>query len=363
MNQLDRYVGVLTLRIFILTTSGLTALFGLLDFVEQLSLVGQGSYSARDALIYTLFIVPSRVLQLAPVAMLLASLLALGLLARNAELTAWRSLGVSEARIIGALLKLSLPIIFALFLIAQYVVPTAQLVAQRAQEAALGESATQMHYGGFWVTHDKQYLNVQQFGFGRMPEDIDIYSFAGDGSLITYLHADRATIEPDGTWTLQGVVQKKVQGTQFVTTHVATLPWASFVTPQHLQLLQLPPETMPPIDLFRYIHELKHSDQQAVDDELVFWSMVSIPLSLLAMVLAAAPFAFGAPRLQSAGRQLLVGALLGIGFELTQQLVFYFGLRLDLPPALTALAPSILLGGGAAYVIRRAHIALRPASR
>lgn len=355
MNQLDRYIGLLTLRIFLLATAGLTFLFSLLDFVQQLSLVGQGSYTAGDAMIYTVFTAPSRVIELSPVAMLLASLLALGLLARHAELTAWRSLGVSEARIIGALIKLSLPIIFTLFLIAQYMVPTAQLLAQRAQEAALGESATAMHSGGFWVAHDRQYLNVQNFGFGEQPQGIEIYRFSDDGSLIDYIHAASATIQPDGSWLLHTVLEKQVQGTQFVTTTSATLPWTSFVTPQHMRLLQLPTATMPPVDLFRYIHEQKRNDQQELSDELVFWSMAAIPVSLLALVLAAAPFAFGQQRMESAGRQLLIGALLGIGFELTQQLIFYFGLRLSLPPVLTALAPSLLLGGVALYGIRKAH--------
>jgi len=358
MNLIDSYIGALTLRIFLLAMAGLTFLFSLLDFVQQLSLAGQGTYSARDAMLYTLFTAPSRVLQLAPVGMLLASLLALGLLARHAELTAWRSLGISEARIIGALVKLSLPIIFVLFLIAQYMVPTAQLLAQRAQEAALGESATAMHYGGFWVSHDQQYLNVQNFGFDKTPEDIDIYDFAGDGSLVSYLHAETATIEPDGRWLLREVLEKQVQGTQFVTTQLPTLAWTSFVTPRHLQLLQLPSATMPPVDLFRYIYEQNRNGQQTETDELAFWSMVATPLSLLALVLAVAPFAFGSQRTQSAGRQLLIGTLLGIGFELTQQLIFYFGLRASLPPPLTALAPSLLLGGAAAYAIRRAHVSL-----
>ncbi|WP_297492812.1 hypothetical protein, partial [Acidocella sp.] len=60
--------------------------------------------------------------------------------------------------------------------------------------------------------------------------------------------------------------------------------------------------------------------------------------------------------------QLLIGALLGIGFELTQQLVFYAGLRLGAPPVLTALAPALLLGGVGLYMLQRAHGALRRGS-
>lgn len=358
MNLLDQYIGVFTLRVFILAMAALAVLFSLLDFVQQLSLVGQGSYDARDALIYTFFTAPSRVLTLAPVGMLLASLLALGMFDRHSELTAWRSLGVSEARIIGALLKLSLPIIFVLFLIAQYVVPTAQLLAQHEQQAALSSTATSLHYGGFWVTRGREFLNVQNFGFGKQPQDIDIYAFAADGSLDHYIHADSATIQPNGAWQLQNVLEKQVQGTQFVTTRQPEMLWDSIVTRQHMRLLQLPPETMPPVDLFRYIHDLRRNDEQAANDELAFWSMVATPLSLLALVMAAAPFAFGQQRSQSAGRQVLIGALLGIGFELAEQLFFYFGQRVSLPPPITALAPSLLLAYIAARALQRAHVRL-----
>ena len=134
---LDRYLRGMTLRAFLLISAGLTALFSLLTFVEQLSYVGQGHYRLTDALIYVLLTAPYRLLQLTPVSMLLSSLLALGALARSSELTAFRSLGVSEVRIVGALLKLALPIIAVLFLVAQFVIPPAQQLAQRQQAAAL----------------------------------------------------------------------------------------------------------------------------------------------------------------------------------------------------------------------------------
>ena len=80
---LDRYVGWTVLRAFLLIAAGLTSLFSLLVFVEQLSYVGQGQYRATDALGYTLLTAPDRLLQLAPICMLLAALLGLGSLARG----------------------------------------------------------------------------------------------------------------------------------------------------------------------------------------------------------------------------------------------------------------------------------------
>ena len=91
--------------------------------------------------------------------------------------------------------------------------------------------------------------------------------------------------------------------------------------------------------------------------------MVSIPLSIIGMILIAAPFVFGSQRSASAGRQLLIGTILGIVFLLSQQITGYLGLLLDLNPAITALGPSLLLLGLGGYLLQRAHITLgRPSS-
>jgi lipopolysaccharide export system permease protein len=113
MTLFDRYIGAAALRAFVLVAAALTALFSLLEFVEQLSSVGQGHYGLSDALTYVLLTVPSRLLQVAPVSMLLGCLLALGAFAKNSELIALHSLGISEIRIIGAILKLAVPVIAA----------------------------------------------------------------------------------------------------------------------------------------------------------------------------------------------------------------------------------------------------------
>ncbi len=360
---LDRYVRGVTLRAFLLIAAGLTALFSLLTFVEQLSYVGQGHYRLTDALIYVLLTAPYRWLQLTPVSMLLSSLLALGALARSAELTAFRSLGVSEMRIVGAVLKLALPIIAVLFLVAQFVIPTAQHLAQRQQAAALNDAVPLVSSGGFWAENNRQYLNVRDFGSGNMLLGIEIYDFDDDGTLQTYLHADRATIEPNGTWLLTGVQRTQVISSQFVTEQLPSTPWNSFISARQVQLLTLPPETMPPIALYEYIQQLKQLHQQAIRYKQQFWTMVSIPLSIIGMVLIAAPFVFGSQRSASAGRQLLIGTILGIVFLLSQQITGYLGLLLDLNPALSALAPSLLLLGIGWYLLQRAHDTLgRPSS-
>src|ERR1700739_460642 len=109
-NLLDRYIGLAALRSIFLVASGLTALFSLLEFVDQLHDVGQGNYRVADALIYVLLTGPSRLLRLVPVSMLLGTLFALGNMASDSELIAMQSAGMSRRQIAAAILKIGVPI-------------------------------------------------------------------------------------------------------------------------------------------------------------------------------------------------------------------------------------------------------------
>ena len=352
---LDRYIGRTVLRAFLLILAGLTSLFSLLVFVEQLSLVGQGQYRIKDALAYTILTAPDRLLQLAPVCMLLAALLGLGSLARGSELTGLRSFGVSEARIILAVIKLCGPVLLALFLIAQFIIPPAQLKAQREQATALGNALPGLSNGGFWAEKDRVFLNVQRFAGGDTLQGINLYRINPDGTLQSAIQAAQARIAPDGSWALTGIVRDQVQNGQIATDQPARLVWTPFLSTRQLRLLAMPPQTMPPVALYAYVRQLKQEHAQARLYEQTFWSMVAIPISLIGMVLIAAPFVFGPQRSGSAGRQILIGALLGIVFLLVQQITGYLGLLLDFNPAFSALAPSLALLALGAWLLARGH--------
>lgn len=354
---IDRYIETAALRACLLVAAALTALFSLFEFVDQLASVGQGHYRLADDLVYVLLTAPSRLLQVMPVSMLLGSLFALGALGRNSELTAMRSLGISETRIIGAIVKIAVPLIVILFLLAEFVVPPAQQLAQTQRNAALASSSSSASPGndGFWAQSNHQYLNVEQFAYGNIQNNIDIYSFADDGTLQSVIHADHAVIQPDGTWLLTNVSEKTISAAQFQTQHLASLSWRSFLSHQQLELLMLPPESMPPIALYRYIHDPRQPHQQAVRYEQALWAKLSIPLSMIAMIMIAAPFVFDPPRAQSTGQQIMIGAIVGIIFSLSQQIAGYLSLLLDLSPALTAITPSLLLMALSIHLFRRAH--------
>jgi lipopolysaccharide export system permease protein len=356
MKRLDRYIEASVLKSLVLVASGLTALFSLLEFVDQLRDVGQGHYRVTDAFLWVLLTMPSRLLQLMPVSLLLGSLFALGNLSNGSELIAMQSLGISGRRIVGWVLKLAAPIVVILFLIAEFVIPTAQRLAQAERMSKMSTEASIQHSNGFWAQNDHQYLNVRWVDYGNVPRDIDIYAFTGDGELQSFIHADSAAIETAGAWLLIGVVRTQLLTPEARTEHLDTLAWPSFLRPDQVQLLILSPDSMPPIELYRYINELKRQNHQMARLERAFWTKVSIPLSMVAMVLVSTPFVFGPPRARSAGQRITIGAAVGIVFSLVQQLASLIGPLLDLDPALAAMAPSALLAMFAYYLSRRAAV-------
>ena len=351
--MLGRYIEAAAFRAVLLVAAGLTALFSLLGFVEQLADVGQGRYGLIDAFAYVLLTVPSRLLQVAPVSMLLGCLLALGALARNSELAAMRSLGISEGRIVLSMVKLALPVILALFLLAEFVIPPVQQRAQTLRATALYSTALHNDQSDFWAQNGNQYLNVRRFGYGAAPGAIEILTFAADGRLKSFIRADRAEIRPDGTWLLQGVLRKRVVNSGFATDRLASLPWRSFISRRQLELLRLSPQDMPPLALYRYVRGLERRHLPALRFEQELWARLSVPLSIVAMVMIAASFAFGLPRTQSAGQNLMIGGVLGIVFTLIQQIAGRLDLLLGLDPMATALTPPLLLMALALYLVQR----------
>ena len=212
MSLLERYIAVATVKALGLVSAGLTSLFSLLEFVDQLHDVGKGHYRLIDALFYVLLTAPARLLQLMPAAMLFSCLFALGALATRGELTAMRAGGLSPGRIVGSVLKLAGCAVVALFLLAQFVIPPAQQLAQAERASRVSSSEAVRSGNSFWAAGDHQFLNVRRFDNGNIPSDLYLYEFAANGELQRLIQADHAEVRPDGTWLLEDVSIKRFTG-------------------------------------------------------------------------------------------------------------------------------------------------------
>jgi lipopolysaccharide export system permease protein len=262
--------------------------------------------------------------------------------------------------------------VVALFLLAQFVIPPAQQLAQAERASRLSSSEAVRSGNSFWAAGEHQFLNVRRFDNGNIPSDIYLYEFAANGELLKFIQADHAEIRPDGTWLLEDVSIKRfsgdrsaaegiprsaggaTRGTRIETDRLASLLWHSFLRPRQASVLILAADSMQPIELFQYVRDLERRHQPAARYAQELWAKIDIPLSMAAMILIAAPFVFGPLRSQGIGQRMMIGTMIGIVFSLVQQITTYLGLLLNLNPALTATAPSVALMALALYLFRRA---------
>ncbi|MBI5855511.1 MAG: LptF/LptG family permease [Nitrospirae bacterium] len=99
MTILFRYLLGEFLKVFAACFAGLMTVYLVVDFFEKVRAFIRLDTQFSNILLYFLYKSPTIAMQLAPLAILMATLLTLGMLARNHELTAMRSCGVGPLRI------------------------------------------------------------------------------------------------------------------------------------------------------------------------------------------------------------------------------------------------------------------------
>jgi len=340
MGVLERYLGVHFLRGYLLVLLVLLALFGFLDLVDELSEVGQGSYRLSDALIYVFSTYPAKVLDFSAICSLMGGSIALAGMVRGSEILAMRAAGMSLGRLSLALAKWVMMLALVLMMVAQYLAPMShQWGFLYRQQALAGVEALRTEHG-FWSRDRHKFLNVRAIVHGRIPQNVDIFHFDENGRLLQFIHASQAEVRSEGLWLLKGVSIKTWEGGVLETSYRRQFQWRSFLTPQQLKTLELPPETLSVTDLWHYVRYLKATGQTAEQYELLFWQRTLLPLSMVVMLLFLIPLAAINPRSSGFGWQVAASIIVGVFYFLATQVVTNLGLLWDVAPLVTALAPT-----------------------
>jgi len=329
------------------------AVFTIFAFVEELEDLGKGRYRLKDAALFILLTTPRRIIDLAPVTALVASLTALGALASGRELVAMQAAGVSPLRIGWATLRPATLFLLGAVALGQFVAPPLDRVAHVRRAQAMSDTVAIQSEQGFWSRSGHRFLRVRDIRAGGVLGRIEIYEFDGEGRLQRFTSAERADIGPGRTWRLSGVLQKDFEPGGIVRQQLPTASWESFLTLDQVDLLALQPAILSFSDLYEYVRYLRSSGQDSASYELALWQKVSMPLAVSAMTLLSVPFVLGVMRMASPGQRMMVGSLVGVGFHLASQIMARAGLLLNLSPALTALAPVLVVLGVAVWRFRR----------
>ena len=321
----DLYIGRVVLVTVLLTWAVLLGLDVVLALFGEMGDIGNGGYGFPQALAYVGYTAPRRAYTLFPTAAVIGALMGLGQLAATSELTALRALGLSRRRLslaaAAALALLTALMVFA----GETLGPWGNRRADAIKASSISNDLIVEEYSGLWAREGDVFLNAQT-GVERAEEgerwlelrDVRLYEFDDTGRLLSIARAARAEHHDDG-WHLADVVRTRFEERSVERTHVANETWASHLDDTALLAGVTRPRYLRAGELRRSIAYYERNGLDASEFEEIYWGRWFYPLNVLALCLAAIPFAFGTLRSGGTGKRLFLGIVFALGFWMLQE--------------------------------------------
>ncbi|AHE97536.1 LPS export ABC transporter permease LptG [Thioalkalivibrio paradoxus] len=324
-------IGTLFALLLLVTLDGVFALIG------ELGDVGRGQYGLWEAVVYVLLTLPRRVYELVPTAALLGSLLWLGNLASNSELTAMRAAGVTRVRLVSWVMQGGLVVVVGMVGMGELLAPEAEARAQHLKAFAFDERMTVGRIG-LWARDGNRIVHADAVLPGDRLAGVRVIELGPTGDVRSITNVDRAEFQMD-RWQLSGVARSRVSPFGVIPEKMPDEVVDRLLAPEYFGVLVVEPRQMAASDLARYIRYLKENHLESAAYEVAFWQRFVLPASTWVMLLLAIPFLFGSQREGGAGRRLFIGLVLGVGFVIVMRTMAHMGLVYEFPPWVAASIP------------------------
>ena len=343
MKIFDRYVGQNVVRSTITVLIVLLSIFSFFAFIEELEDLGRGRYGLGQVAVVVLLGLPGLAYELFPIAALLGSLLSLGAMSERNEIAVVRCAGVSKLRVVWSVMKTGLLFVAVAVLIGELLFPLADRKAGQIRSYAIADRVSTASEDGFWARDGKSYINIREILPGEQFRNITIYEYDDNDDLSVATHA-RSAHYIDGRWELHGISKTRFDSGAPVSEHTEKADWNSVLDPEIIGMIAITPESLSLAALLRYVEFARANGQNVHRWEHAMWTKLGYPLATAVMVFLAIPLVLGANgRSVSAGRRILLGAMIGLSFHVLNQTSGHLGVVFNIPALFSALGPTFLL--------------------
>ncbi|GGK13158.1 LPS export ABC transporter permease LptG [Luteimonas terricola] len=348
----DLHVARVVVVTVLLVWAVLVGLDAVLAAVDEIDDMGEGEYGFVSVLTYVAYTLPRRAYTMFPTAAVIGTLMGLGQLAASSELTALRALGISRRRL-SASVAAPLVVLTALMMLSgETLGPGAQRSADAMKAAARSSDMIVAQYSGLWAREGNTFLNARD-GRERSKgdqawlelNDVRLFEFDGDGRLESIAQAGLAE-HRGGDWHLRDVRRVTFEERSVTEVHVDEERWESQLDAAALAASAggaFRPRYMSARDLAQGIDYRHRNRLDASEFEEHYWGRWFYPVNVLALCLAAMPFAFGSLRSGGLGRRLFIGVVFALGFWMLQNQVAKLAAVYGFDYRLAYAAPPMLM--------------------
>ncbi len=347
MKIIVNYIGINLLKGISLVAVLLLGVDLFFYLINELRFVGTGDYNLFAAIEFIVLTIPRKLYILSPWAALIGSLLVLGSMAKNSELVAMRTAGISVNRIalFGSYYVLGFTML--VFLGGELLAPKIELFAQKRKTLALSQGKTIYTSYGTWIRTGNKFIHVARIKDRNSLHNVTIYELDQNLQLKQSRFAQTAEVinlddVGNSSWNLKNVTitdftngikltklaNKKEQ-------NLLDLNILQTANVKHLERLSIK-------NLITVIRDRLANNLTVIDYKIAFWKKIIQPFSILIMSYLAVPFVLGPLRSSSRGLRLLVGVGLGFVFHLLNALFCPLVTVINFPPSIAVILPPMV---------------------
>jgi lipopolysaccharide export system permease protein len=306
-------------KIFTMCFSGLMTIYLVIDFFEKVRRFLRYDASWLDVLTYLLLKAPAISFQIAPLAILMATLLTFGLLSRGHEITAMRSCGISLRWIASPFIAFASVIALVLLLFSSTVIPLAASKSEEIRntriEKKLPAAAVKLKEPWTRVGADSlMHVSSVSVG-GELLADVRLFQFDHNFQLAEVTDAGEARYS-DSTWTLyQGQHRRFSPDGTVSTTVFDRKSIALTLIPDDFTIwLSGDSELMTFHDIRAYSRRRHQQGAQAARLTTDYYSRIAFPFVTMVMVLVGIALSLRRSGTRGGSMAMGIGQALAVGF-------------------------------------------------
>jgi LPS export ABC transporter permease LptG/LPS export ABC transporter permease LptF len=362
---LDNYVLRRFVGLLVLILSSFLVLTLVFTFFELLSDIMRNKISWLTVGTYLLNEIPSMLYLITPLSVLLAVLVAFGLMQRTNEITAMKATGISIYRTLVPILGIAALLAGGLFLLDQWYLPYANKRVETLRNAIKGKPAQTYLRPSKWIFGENsgkegqqdlrriyyyEFYEPERNEFGSISSfELDPHTF----QITKRVYAARAHWgEGLHKWVFERGWQRTFDGdtvTDFRQFEVSTLAEVN-EPPSYFKKEVHQSQEMNYEELRNYIRDLQQRGFDVVRLRVQLQKKIAFPLITLVMAVLALPFALSAGR-RGALTGVAVALLITVGYYVTAGLFEAMGNVSQLPPLVAAWMPDVIFGLVGGYMI------------
>jgi len=321
------------------------SIYLVIDFLERYRKFSRAEAPTADILLYFLCKTPEIIFQTTPMAVLMGTILAIGSLAKNSEITAMRSSGVSLFQIGRPFLATAAIISLLLLLMQEFITPVAngkmnyieQIVVKKRGQAAF------FRRDNIWHRDDNLILQAKVFDPATSTlKGITIWEIGTGIRPVSRIDALSGT-SVQGGWQLSGVRKTDFSDAgQINSTVMDSLSTKIDLAADDLKVVATSAEDMGFTALRRYCRTISENGFDATRYLTLLYSKISLPFAALVMAFLGIPFSLRDSR--SGGTGIGIGFSIAIGFSyfIINSLLLSLGQAGAIQPMLAAWTANIM---------------------